>query len=178
MHIFLTGEIQIGKTTIIQKTIELLDLDYGGFKTYFGPDRDLPNKLLYINSITEPNIFSKDNSIVKFIEDQKPNVILNRFDTFGVELINGAIENKQLIIMDECGRLESESFEFQKKVLEALEGDTPILGVIKIDSCGWVDKIRNHANVQLIWVDMANRNELPSIIQENLSKSIEKRKGL
>jgi nucleoside-triphosphatase len=41
-HIFLTGEIQIGKSTVIKKTLTLLKLEYGGFCTYFGSDRPSP----------------------------------------------------------------------------------------------------------------------------------------
>lgn len=178
MHIFLTGEIQIGKTTIIEKTIALLNVDYGGFKTYFGPDRNLPNRLLYMNSVTEPKNYSEEYGIVRFSEDSKPQVIGNRFDTFGVGLINQAIVNKELIIMDECGRLEKDSLEFQNRVLTALEGDIPILGVIKLDSNGWVDQIRNHLSVKLITVTKENRDELPKILQEKLTKYIQKTKGL
>ena len=177
MKIFLTGEIQIGKTTIIQKAIELLMVDYGGFKTYFGPDRDLANRLLYMNSITEANIYSAEYGIVRFSDDSKPQVIDNRFDTFGAELIKNAIENKELIIMDECGRLERDSLEFQKGVLKALESDIPILGVIKLDSSGWVDQIRKHPSVKLITVTSENRNDLPKVLQDELSKELQKRKG-
>lgn len=178
MKIFLTGEIQIGKTTIIEKTIEILNRNYGGFKTYFGLDRDLPNRLLYMNSVTEPKIYSEEYGIVQFSEDSKPEVIKNRFDTFGVELIKQAVENKELIIMDECGRLERDSLVFQNQVLKALELDIPILGVIKLDSSGWVDQIRNHPLVELITVTEENRNELPKILQEKLTQELQKTKGV
>lgn len=178
MNIFLTGEIKIGKTTIIKMTIELLNKSYGGFKTYFGPDRDLPNRLLYMNSITEPKIYSEEYGVVRFSKDSKPQVIDNRFDTFGVELIKQAVENKELIIMDECGRLERDSLVFQNQVLKALELDIPILGVIKLDSSGWVDQIRNHPLVELITVTEENRNELPKILQEKLTQELQKTKGV
>lgn len=169
MNIFLTGEIQIGKSTIIHKTIELLNKNHGGFKTYFGPDRNLPNRLLYMNSIRETNVYSEEYSIVRFSEDSKPQVIDNRFNTFGLELIKEAMENRELIIMDECGKLEKDSLEFQEQVLSALECDIPILGVIKLDASGWVDSIRNHPSVELITVTIENRNELPRIIAEKLT---------
>lgn len=172
MHIFLTGEIQIGKTTIIQKTIDLLNLEYGGFKTYFGPDRGQMNRLLYINSITEANVYSEEYGVVSFSEGSKPQVIDNRFDTFGTKLIQNAMNNNELIIMDECGKLERDSFEFQKQVLKALELDVPILGIIKLDSSGWVDNIRNHPKVQLITVTLGNRNELPKILYEKLNQKL------
>lgn len=178
MHIFLTGEIQIGKTSIIKKTLELLDKDYGGFKTYFGPDRNLSNRLLYMNSASEPNIYEDEYGIVRFSVDSNPQVINNGFDTFGAELIKKAMNNKKLIIMDECGKLEKDSPKFQNQVLTALEGNIPILGVIKLDSSGWVDQIRNHQKVELIWVTKENRNSLPKILEEKLANYMQKSKGL
>lgn len=164
MNIFLTGEKQIGKTTIIEKTLALLNKDYGGFKTYFGPDRDLPNRLLYMNSITDPYIYNEEYGIVQISEYAKPQVIENRFNTFGVELIKEAIENKQLLVMDECGGFERNSFQFQEQVYKALDSNVPVLGVIKLECRGWVDKIRSHPEVELIIVTKDNRDKLPQIL--------------
>ena len=70
MHIFLTGQIQIGKSTVIQKTIKLLDINCGGFRTYFGEDRNLKNRALYINSANEEKAVDEKNVIVQFKEGQ------------------------------------------------------------------------------------------------------------
>lgn len=164
MNIFLTGDIQVGKTTVIQNTITLLNKNYGGFKTYFGPDRNLPNRLLYMNSADEPHIFSEEHGIVRFSEVSKPQLIGDRFNLYGVELIRQARDNKELIVMDECGGFERNSFVFQKEIFDTLDGSIPILGVIKLDSTGWVDYIKNHPNVKLITVTNENRDELPKII--------------
>ena len=42
MHLFLTGSVQIGKTTALNKTLELLKVTPGGFRSYFGEDRKSP----------------------------------------------------------------------------------------------------------------------------------------
>ena len=42
MHLFLTGSVQIGKTTALNKTLELLKVTPGGFRSYFGRTADLP----------------------------------------------------------------------------------------------------------------------------------------
>ena len=36
MHLFLTGKVQIGKTTVVDKAIARLGVTPGGFRTYFG----------------------------------------------------------------------------------------------------------------------------------------------
>lgn len=164
MNIFLTGEIQIGKTRIIEKVIQSLNLNYGGFRTYFGPDRKLLTRLLYMNSITDPYIYNKEYGIVQISEFAKPVVIEDRFNSYGRELIKEAIENKELIIMDELGRFEKDSLEFQEQVFRAIESNIPVLGAIKLNCSGWVDNIRNHPRVQLITVTRENRDQLAKII--------------
>lgn len=175
MNIFLTGEVQIGKTTVIKRTIKLLDKNHGGFKTYFGPDRGLPNKLLYMNSAAEPNIFREEYGIVRFSESSKPQVIGNKFDLDGIKLIQEGRNSSELIIMDECGRFEEGSLKFQKEVLDSLEGNIPVLGVVNLRSSGWVEKIRNHPRVKLITVTEENRDELPMILVDYFNRLLDRR---
>ena len=130
MHIFLTGEIQVGKSTVIAKTLSLLKITPGGFKTYFGPDRELPERLLYMNSGSEPKIFREENVVARFFRDQPPRILTEKFNTYGAELIRSARADSSLILMDECGSLEHDALVFQKEVIDALEGNIPILGVV------------------------------------------------
>ncbi|WP_303870899.1 nucleoside-triphosphatase [Acetobacterium wieringae] len=162
MHVFLTGPIQIGKSTIIKRTLGQLNRTYGGFKTYFGPDRSSDDRLLYLNEAAEPKFFTTDHGIAVFKKDCLPQVDDARFNTDGVTLIQQAKANAAMIVMDECGNLERNALTFQREILNTLDGDTPVLGVIKYDSNGWTDMIRCHKKVKLITVTSQNRNELPA----------------
>jgi len=168
MHIFLTGEIQVGKSTVIAKTLSLLKIPPGGFKTYYGPDRELANKLLYMNSAHEPKSFRKKNAVVRFFEGIPPQTLIKKFDTYGVELIRAARTSSNLILMDECGSLERDALTFQKEVIDTLDGNIPVLGVIKLASKGWTDRIRNHPKVKVITVTKENRDVLPQIVAHQL----------
>ncbi|NLL52020.1 MAG: nucleotide kinase [Peptococcaceae bacterium] len=172
MHIFLTGEIQVGKSTVIAKTLSLLDITPGGFRTYFGPDRKSPNRLLYMNSASEAPIYKQDNAIAIFSENKPPQPLTDKFDIFGSELIRAARANSKLILMDECGSLERKAFLFQKTVLESLDYETPILGVIKLDSFGWTDQIKQHPKVKLFFVTVENRDTLPIMLAKILKPKI------
>lgn len=173
MHIFLTGEIQVGKSTVIAKTLSQLKIIPGGFKTYYGPDRELPNKLLYMNSAPEPKSFREENAVVRFFADHPPQTLTQIFDNYGVELIRSARTSSNLILMDECGSLEWEALAFQKEVINTLDGNTPVLGVIKLASKGWVDRVRNHPQVKLIAVTKENRDFLPQILVHQLALAID-----
>ncbi len=166
MHVFLTGDIQIGKTTVINKTTALLNKTMGGFQTYFGLDRGSPTKRLYINSVAKPKVFCEENIVVQFRGEDFPLIHNEKFDIYGVKLIEEAKEKSQLIVMDECGILEQFATSFQSEILDTLDEKTPILGVVKQASWGWTDCIRNHPMVKLITVTRENRDQLPEIIAE------------
>ncbi len=168
-HIFLTGQIQIGKSTAIQKTMQLLNLQYGGFRTYFSDDRGDPNQSLYIGDAAQPYMFDEEHVVARISSASPPQILSERFDTLGVRYIEEAMQNAPLIIMDECGSLENQALQFQRAVLGAIDGNTPSLGVLKHSATGWVDKIRRHPDVVIITVDEHNRNALPRFLAQVLS---------
>jgi len=172
MHIFLTGEIQVGKSTVITRTLSVLDIKSGGFRTCFGPDRESPDRLLYMNSATEPQVYDLKNAVVRFTKGKPAQVLPNKFDILGTELIRSARANKKLIIMDECGSLEQDALVFQKEIMDCLDDNIPVLGVVKLSSCGWTDLIRNHYKVKLLTVTRENRDTLPQIIVNLLAPEI------
>ncbi|MEA4902958.1 nucleoside-triphosphatase [Desulfitobacterium sp.] len=174
MHIFLTGEIQVGKSTVIAKTLALLNIIPGGFKTYFDSDRECPDKSLYMSSAVGPKLFRKENAVAHFSEGQPPQVLTEKFDIYGIELIRSAKMNSNLIMMDECGSLERNALLFQEEIMDTLDGSIPVLGVIKQGSRGWTDRIRNHPNVKLITVTEENKDGLPENIFYLFARMIER----
>lgn len=171
-HIFLTGDIQIGKSTVIEKTLALLNIEFGGFCTYFGTDRYAPNHSLFINEASRPRCYDEENSVVRFREGLPPQPLRERFDNLGTQFLESARENAQLIIMDECGNFEREAFLFQEKILAILEGDTSVLGVLKKTASGFADKIRYHPKVSVITVDTLNRDDLPVALCKAIRASL------
>ena len=47
-HVFLTGAVQCGKSTVVSRVLEGWAGAVGGFRTGFGPDRACPERLLYL----------------------------------------------------------------------------------------------------------------------------------
>ena len=167
MHIFLTGEIQVGKSTVLAKTLKLLNIRCGGFKTYFGADRGSEERCLYLNSIVEPDNYDLKNTVVQFRKDADPLVLTEKFNSTGVELIKSARDQSDLIVMDECGNFEREALAFQREIIKTLDHNEPVFGVVKLASSGWTDLIRNHQKVKMITVAKQNRDELPKILAQH-----------
>ena len=92
--------------------------------------------------------------------------MFKKFNIYGSKLIRDSRNKADLILMDECGSLECEAYEFQDEIINTLNGQKPILGVVKLASKGWTDAIRNHPNVKMITVTKENRDYLPEKLKE------------
>jgi nucleoside-triphosphatase len=157
--IFLTGKIQIGKSTVVDKVISAWDGTVTGFRTWFGDDRGSPDRFLYISDVYKKRICKA----VRFESGRPKEIFFESFNNFGAGLINETGDSR-LIIMDELGRFESRADIFKSAAMQKLDNDTPVLGVLRLDSYGWLDDIRAHPNVCVIEVTEENRDELPETV--------------
>ena len=171
MHIFLTGDVQVGKSTVIQKAVSALGLRVGGFRSGFGPDRGQPDSKVYLWDAGGPPQYDEEHVVVRF-SGGKPQVHIDRFNTLGVEALRRAHRSGAgLILMDECGRFEGQAEAFQAEIFAALDGAVPVLGVVRQGFHGWLDTLRSHPNVTLLPVTADNRELLPGQIAAVLSLS-------
>ncbi len=165
MHVFLTGALQVGKSTLVRRVIAALDCRVDGYQTFFVGDRSLPDKALYLRGILEPREADEGCVVVRFV-DGRPAAYADRFDALGGGRLRRAGVGAELIVMDECGRLERDAREFQAEVLRTLDGDTPVLGVVRQDAGGWTEAIHAHPKVRVMTVTEENRDAL---VQELLA---------
>lgn len=161
MHIFLTGDRQIGKTTALLKAAALLGIPADGFLTYFAEGRNHPDRRLCMRRAMHEEA---PEVVAAFHEGRKPRVLTERFDAFGSGLLLQARETAGLILMDELGRLERDALLFQRTVLETLDGGAPVLGVVRHDAGGWTERVKAHPKVRLLYVTPQNRDALPARI--------------
>ena len=179
MHVFLTGEIQVGKTTLINKVLkELPARRIGGFCTVKKNDIPGTSGSVYIvraNEICSAGALGTGGAETYFGDETRvgircgspgPAAFPEAFDSFGVMILSDA-EDCDLILMDEIGKMERKALVFTKRVLELLDGDVPVLGVLRKEgSTPLQEQIRNHKNVRLIEVTKENRDRLvPELVR-------------
>ncbi|SBW10301.1 conserved hypothetical protein [uncultured Eubacteriales bacterium] len=167
MHLFLTGPVGCGKSTVIQKTVALGGLRVGGFRTGFGPDRREAVHSLYLWNAWEKTVLDEEHTVARF----GPGGVISlpkRFDALGCAALD--CPGAELILMDECGRLEREARRFHAAVLRTLGGNTSVLGVVRQGFPGWTRAIAEHPRVELIEVTEENRNALPEELLHKLEK--------
>ncbi|HJJ39239.1 MAG TPA: hypothetical protein O0X42_03780 [Methanocorpusculum sp.] len=157
-HIFLTGEVQIGKSTIISKAVDMLGITPAGFRTkgaHYQPDGSSDVVIYPAEKTPEEGYAAAHRS------PTGKTVFTEIFNTFGTIYLKRPAE---LILMDELGYMESSADEFQMAVFETLDGETPVLGVIRNKSTPFLDAVRKRDDIILITVTEQNRDFIPEKI--------------
>ena len=153
-HILLTGRVQVGKSTALRKFLDKSGLKADGVKTYWR-DRDA--------LLIEP--FEGGECMVAAVTDGEYRKAKKEAFDYGAEIIEKS-GKKDVIVLDELGRLERCSERFMNAVFEKLQGDKRVLGVIKKESNHFLDAIRKMPNVVILEVTEENRDEIPQKIAE------------
>lgn len=174
MHVFLCGPSNIGKSTIIQNTVKELNLTIpihiGGFVTYPGMRED---KDIYLCRAWGEKKYEPENRVATR-DSLFPYPFPQVFNTLGVSILEESKAYKNLLCMDELGFIEQNAYGFQNAVLQCLEENTPILGVVKESPVPWLDQIKRHSKAKLIYVSLNNRNEITHTIVKILKSSIKR----
>lgn len=175
MHFFLTGEIQIGKSTLIRRALSAFPgLRVSGFRTVTAPS----GALHMLAPDADERCFRAENQVgLRKGPGLGAEGYAEAFDRVGTALLRLA-EESPLILMDEIGRLEEPALAFCARVRELLDGTTPILGVVqRRGDTPLQSRVRAHPNVRLIEVDAANRDplvpELTRLLQYELYKRVD-----
>lgn len=205
-HIFLTGAIQCGKSTLIQSVLHHSAgklVAAGGFLTYFTTRDPKEPRTLYLGDAAiygtlfqQPNQSIPANQLhetlmsqhtpavpaAHFCGAERPQIDLSAFELHGCTWIKKGLKNAlmlshtpdihPIVILDECGYLESNAPTFQQAVCDALDAPVPILGVVRqMTAPSWLDTICKHPNVQLVTVTKTNRDALVPQLTEQLLSS-------
>ncbi len=172
-HLFLTGRIQVGKSTLLQRWLARTDVRTGGFFTKKEPERD---GCIYVHILRAGNddSFRDDNILFDCLHRNKKDAVA-RFNRLGTAYLEKT-DSCQLIIMDEIGYMETEAEDFKKAVIRILDGSVPVIGVLRKDSSPFIDSIKSRPDVTVIEVTEENRDELaktlPGILKSFESKEI------
>ncbi len=176
-HIFLTGDIQVGKSTLIRRELaNRAEIRLGGFRTVtrFG-DTEGAIGGLYMIPGSSPfdgyeSCCNDANRVGTRFPGRKPQVIPGAFDRIGPEMTRP--RGADLLLMDELGRMEQQSEAFCAAVLDALNRRTPILGVVQPRAVQLYEAIKGHPEVTLLTVTPENRDALLPQVNALLTQSL------
>lgn len=167
MKILLTGHPRVGKSTLIQKITNRLEIPFRGIiAKELRDENGVREGFEAKNFRGEKRLFAHVSAIQSnAIIGNKYHVDLEAINTFVVpEIEPSKIPNKELIVIDEIGRMQSLSPAFLKTVSSLLDSDTSFLGTIVLDPEPWSLPFKQHPEVLLIEVTQKNRRRLPEIV--------------
>jgi nucleoside-triphosphatase len=156
----LTGRPGVGKTTCLRRALERIGRPAGGFFTAELRDRGVrvgfALETLDGGRVTLAHVRHAGPPRVG-----KYGVDVAALERVGVPAIRAAVQRRQLVVVDEIGKMEAASPAFRAAVEEALASPATLVGTILLAPHPWADRVKAHPAVTLIEVTPANREGLP-----------------
>jgi nucleoside-triphosphatase len=165
MHIFLTGAIQVGKSTAIRRFLEPHpSLTLGGFRTVSVSAAEGESDSVHIIPPVGGQARAENRVMRRWQAPQRGRQLFPEvFDTVGTALLRRD-RSADLILMDEIGFAEDTAPDFHRAVLERLCGSTPVLGVVRERNGVLGEQVKGHPRVKLLTVTEDNRDEIPELL--------------
>ncbi len=172
-NILITGNPGVGKTTLIQNIISKLNVSAGGF--YTAEVRDESGKRWGFKIISldgrEEVLASVD--VISSRRVSKYGVDVGAVDRVGVTAIRDALKSKDIVVIDEIGRMELTSNRFRDVVQEVFDSSKPVLGTIALKETNTVKKVKERQDTRLIKLTRANFHEVETYIGRLLQKILD-----
>jgi nucleoside-triphosphatase len=167
-NLLLTGPPGIGKTTAVRRALELLPevrlggfvtaaIEEGGRRTGFAI-RDLRGPAGVLASVDLPAGPQVSRYRVNVLDIER----------IGVPAPQSAVEEADLVVCDEIGRMELFCSAFRGAMLRCLDSPKPVFGTLQARHNGFLDAIRSRADAEIVTLTLANRDALPERLAATL----------
>lgn len=155
-HLFLTGEKQTGKTTILRALLE--GSGCTGFETKpFSIGGEKKGYLLH--SLTPLPDGMNDCPCVVRVDAKRHTAVLPVFEGAGVQALRNALASAQpVILMDEIGKAEKNAEGFCAAVRSCLDSrEHHVIGVLQLGDAPLQQYIRSREDIRILTVTAENR---------------------
>lgn len=156
----LEGKPGVGKTTLLHDVASCIStISIGGF--YTEEIRELGKRVGFRirtfkgeSGILSHAAFKSGPHVGKYRVD------VATFEAIGVNELQQALDESELILIDEIGKMELFSERFQHTVLECMDSSQTVLATVMSGSHPFVDQLRIRPDVKVTTVTLQNRNRL------------------
>jgi len=160
----LTGTPGTGKTSLIKQVVAEMKGKAGGFYTEEIRIQGARQGFRLVTLDGENAILAHVNTRSQY-RVGKYGVDIDCLDRVGVPALRRAAQRRDLVVIDEIGKMELFSASFREAVSQVIGSGKRILGTIMLNPHPWADVIKRMPQVNLITVTRANRHQ---VLQELL----------
>lgn len=175
-NFLITGSPGSGKTTVIESVIDNLKSE--GLKTggiYCPEIRNgrVRKGFKIIDIMTDESKILAHTELDEGPQVSKYRVNVPNIDELSETAISRALEDADLLVIDEIAPMEMHSKEFKKQVQRTLDSDKPLLAVVhKRSKSGFIGKVKQREDSRLFEVDEKTRDYLPEKLTNLVMKSL------
>ncbi|MEE9488354.1 MAG: NTPase [Candidatus Brocadiales bacterium] len=158
-NILITGRPGVGKTTAIKKVLSALDIRPRGF--YTEEIRDGRERRGFtVKTFGGRDCVLAHTDIQGVPRVGRYGVDVTSFENTALPELEEAVGKREIIVIDEIGKMEMFSNRFKNLVLQALDGPAPVLAVISESGNGFIDGIKKRKDVKLFTLSRQARDAL------------------
>ena len=159
-HLFLTGDKQVGKSTLLRRLIDARSLECSGFETrafFLNGER----RGFTLHGRVDMPPFENDCIVCVRVAQRKSVPVPDVFSVNGVQILHKSLESAApYLLMDELGKLECGEEAFCAQVMKTLDGSKRVLGVLQKCDSPLIDAIMAREDVTVLTVTQENREDL------------------
>ena len=157
--LFLSGRPGVGKTTIVKQVAAELGARASGFYTeeIAGPGGRKGFRVITLDGkqATFAHIDIRSKSKVG-----RYGVDVAAFERVGVAALRAAIDQAEIIVFDEIGKMELFSSQFRSAAIKAVGCGKPVIATVMLAAHPWVEALKALPGVKTVEVTLKNRDTL------------------
>lgn len=175
--VFVTGRPGVGKTTVLLNVVR--ELKNRGYKISGMLTREVRQNGTRVGFEIEDLATGRKGWLAHVNQPQGPQVgkyrvNLNDTEQIGVNAVQNAVRESEVVVIDEIGPMELFSEAFQQAVNTAIKSNKLVLGVMHRNARNpLIDLIKKREDAEIFEVTTENRRQLHNILIENATQFLE-----
>jgi nucleoside-triphosphatase len=157
--LLLSGQPGTGKTALIKEALARTKVKGGGFYTEEIRTKGIRQGFRIVTLDGREAILAHVN-ISSPYQVSKYRVDRDALDRVGVAGLRQALEESDLIVIDEIGKMELLSPQFKEAVTQAINSGKKVLGTIMLNPHPFADEIKRHPEAEVLLVTRDNRSQV------------------